>query len=419
MVNQVAGAVAIKINFLKMKKINLVILLVLFKILSLYSQSLESSSSKFKLKKLKFEEATLVSSYYTQNGNHSAVTGGIGTEKLNDSSNSFDLFFSHKDKKNRIHKIGIELGFDTYSSASSNNIDPSTRSSASGNDQRFYPSISWNRSNEKTGNSLGANISFSKEWDYTSFGSSINYGKSFNKKQTDVNVKASVFLDQWELIYPIELRSSSSGQGQFRQRNISKPRNTFDLTLALSHIVNKRFQLALIFEPNLQKGQLSTPYHRVYFKDTAKVFIENLPSTRMKLPLGFRANYFFGDHLVARTFYRFYKDDWGLKANTMELELAIKLSPFLTLTPSYRYYQQSAIDDFAEYKEHSIKEEFYSSDYDLSSFTSQGFGLGIKWKPLDGVWGVKHWDQIEMRYLHYDRSTDLSSDIVSLLLNFK
>ena len=329
------------------------------------------------------------------------------------------MFFSHKDKKNRIHKIGIELGFDTYSSASSNNIDPSTRSSASGNDQRFYPSISWNRSNEKTGNSLGANISFSKEWDYTSFGSSINYGKSFNKKQTDVNVKASVFLDQWELIYPIELRSSSSGQGQFRQRNISKPRNTFDLTLALSHIVNKRFQLALIFEPNLQKGQLSTPYHRVYFKDTAKVFIENLPSTRMKLPLGFRANYFFGDHLVARTFYRFYKDDWGLKANTMELELAIKLSPFLTLTPSYRYYQQSAIDDFAEYKEHSIKEEFYSSDYDLSSFTSQGFGLGIKWKPLDGVWGVKHWDQIEMRYLHYDRSTDLSSDIVSLLFNFK
>ena len=88
-----------------MKKINLVILLVLFKILSLYSQSLESSSSKFKLKKLKFEEATFISSYYNQNGNHSAVTGGTGTEKLNDSSNSFDLYFSHNDSKNRTHKI--------------------------------------------------------------------------------------------------------------------------------------------------------------------------------------------------------------------------------------------------------------------------------------------------------------------------
>lgn len=81
-----------------MKKINLIILFVLFKILSAFSQS-EEDNTGFKLKKLKFEEATLVSSYYTQNGNHSAVTGGIGTEKLNDSSNSFDLFFSHKDKK--------------------------------------------------------------------------------------------------------------------------------------------------------------------------------------------------------------------------------------------------------------------------------------------------------------------------------
>ena len=47
-----------------MKKINLIILFVLFKILSAFSQS-EEDNTGFKLKKLKFEEATLVSSYYT------------------------------------------------------------------------------------------------------------------------------------------------------------------------------------------------------------------------------------------------------------------------------------------------------------------------------------------------------------------
>ncbi|MBK8735791.1 MAG: hypothetical protein IPL98_07780 [Saprospiraceae bacterium] len=62
------------------------------------SQSREDNTG-FKLKKLKFEEATLVSSYYTQNGNHSAVTGGIGTEKLNDSSNSFGCFLAIRIKK--------------------------------------------------------------------------------------------------------------------------------------------------------------------------------------------------------------------------------------------------------------------------------------------------------------------------------
>ena len=48
-----------------------------------------------------------------------------------------------------------------------------------------------------------------------------------------------------------------------------------------------------------------------------------------------------------------------------------------------------------------------------------GFGVGMKWKPLDGVFGVKYWERLELRYLHYERNTDLNSDIVSLLINFK
>ncbi len=122
---------------------------------------------------------------------------------------------------------------------------------------------------------------------------------------------------------------------------------------------------------------------------------------------------------MGRTFYRFYRDDWGLTAHTVELEMPIKINPFLTITPSYRYYQQTAIDAFAGYKEHSISQAYYSSDYDLSAFKSHGIGVGMKWKPLDGVFGVKYWERLELRYLHYERNTDLNSDIVSLLINFK
>ena len=70
-------------------------------------------------------------------------------------------------------------------------------------------------------------------------------------------------------------------------------------------------------------------------------------------------------------------------------------------------------------KEHSISQAYYSSDYDLSAFKSHGVGVGMKWKPLDGVFGVKYWERLELRYLHYERNTDLNSDIVSLLINFK
>jgi hypothetical protein len=41
-----------------------------------------------------------------------------------------------------------------------------------------------------------------------------------------------------------------------------------------------------------QDGYLGLPFHRVYFND-AGVHVEALPSTRLKIPLGLRANYFY------------------------------------------------------------------------------------------------------------------------------
>jgi hypothetical protein len=74
-----------------MKKISLTVIgLYLFFIHS-FAQVTEHYNTNFKSKKLKLEEVNLVTSYYSQDGNHSAVTGGIGTEKLNDFANLLEL----------------------------------------------------------------------------------------------------------------------------------------------------------------------------------------------------------------------------------------------------------------------------------------------------------------------------------------
>lgn len=94
-----------------------------------------------KSRTLSFEEANLVSSYYNQNGNNSAVTGGIGTEKLSDISNSIDVVLVKYDKKGRKNKFSLDVGIDHYTSASSDMIDLKANSSASHADTRVYPSI--------------------------------------------------------------------------------------------------------------------------------------------------------------------------------------------------------------------------------------------------------------------------------------
>jgi hypothetical protein len=167
-----------------------------------------------------------------------------------------------------------------------------------------------------------------------------------------------------------------------------------------------------------QKGYLGLPFHRVYLNDNS-VHIEHLPGRRFKLPLGFRANYFVGDKLIIRSFYRYYQDDWGLKAHTAELETAIKLSPFFSVTPFYRFYTQQATDYFAPYQAHTAADEYFTSNYDQSSFNSNMLGAGIRLAPPKGIMGNSHFNMIEVRYGHYTRSNNLNSNIVSMNLRFK
>src|SRR5205809_1145736 len=88
-------------KYIYMKKLTLAAIGMYVSILSAFSQN--GPDTSFKPRKLKFEEANFVSSYYHQDGNNSAVTGGTGSEKLTDFSNSIDLTISGYDKKYRKH----------------------------------------------------------------------------------------------------------------------------------------------------------------------------------------------------------------------------------------------------------------------------------------------------------------------------
>lgn len=140
-------------------------------------------SSLYKSRKLKTDEVNFVSSYYKQDGNNSAVTGGIGTEKLTDFATTFDIKLSRYDLRKRKHTLTGELGIDVYSSASSDKIDPSTISSASSGDQRIYPSLGYAITNEEKGTTISANASISAEYDYFSKGLSLD-GQNCRKTRT-------------------------------------------------------------------------------------------------------------------------------------------------------------------------------------------------------------------------------------------
>lgn len=373
-----------------------------------------TDTSSYHSRKLRTEEVNFVSSYYVQDGNHSAVTGGIGTEQLTDFANAIDLKMSRTDSKGRHHALVFEAGIDSYTSASSDKIDPTTISSASHSDTRYYPSASYTVVNDSTRMSLGGSLSFSKEFDYTSVGTGLHVGRMSKDGNRELSLKLLAFFDQWKVILPIELRGEEAMLGIPAGNN----RNSFTASFTYSQVVNKRFQFAALLDVGYQQGLLATLYHRVYFNDNT-LKVERLPSSRLRIPVGLRASYFIDDRFIIRSFLRYYTDDWGMNSGTASIELPVKITPNLSLSPFYRYYTQTAVKYFAPYKQHNVNEEFYTCDYDLSDFDSHLAGINLRIVTANGILGIKKWNSIDVRYGHYLRTTDLVANTVTLAAKFR
>jgi hypothetical protein len=322
----------------------------------------------------------------------------------------------------RKHSYNIELGIDHHTAASSAYVSTTGASKMGGT--RIYPSFNWQVENEAKKTTFGLGASFSHEYTYTSFGFNALYSKKSKDNNREFTARGNLFLDRVKMVEPSELRPApaiitSASRGEESKNLIpSNPRNTFDAALSLSQIVNKRMQISFLTDGVVQNGYLGLPFYRVYFTDNS-VHIENLPSTRLKLPVGVRLNYFIGDKIILRSYYRFYVDNWGVKAHTASIEMPVKITPFISISPFYRYYVQTAANFFAPYGVHTEEDKYYSSDYDYSAFSSQYFGANLRLAPPNGVFHLKGFSALELRFGHYKQTTGLVANNISLNLNFK
>ena len=449
-----------------MKKISLTLVGLYLLFLSGYSQITERYNNIFKAKTLKLTEKNLVTRYYTQDGTHSAVTGGgtsilgtganavtlNGSEHLTDFANMLELKLVGYGETGLKHTILAGLGVDHHTAASQKYISTSGASSPGGT--RVYPSLNWTVENEDKGTEFGLGTYYSHEYNYSSIALDGHYGFK-NKSGGEFGAKVSAYFDQVTLLYPkddstmyktgtnmvnpyddfiIKTNASHSTGGGYYTGGVSASnkessdlpttgRNTYTGSLTYSQIINKRMDLALLLDVVKQDGYLGLPFHRVIFNNHLER-IEKLPSSRTKIPVGIRFNYFIGDKLIVRSYYRYYTDDWGLTAHTASIELPYKITPFFSISPFYRYYTQTATKYFAPLYGHKVDaianpvESYYTSNYASSAFSSNYYGLGMRTAPPNGV-GNTYLSALEIRYGHYSQSTDLNSNVISLHFTLK
>ncbi len=380
----------------------------------------QSSGSDYKNLDLKLTETNIITGYYTHTGNHSPITGGIGTQKLTDISNIVNLKFVNWDVFDHKHTLEVEVGLDHHTAASSAYVSKTGASRTGGT--RIYPSITYSTENSEKKTESGIGVSFSSEYTYHSYGINAHFTKKSKDDNREFSMQGHLFVDRVKMVEPSELRPvtvvTSASRGDDGNNVPSKGRNTLDATFSLSQVVNQKMQFAVTTDLVAQQGYLGLPFHRVYFND-GSVHIENLSSTRFKFPLGFRFNYFAGDKVILRSYYRYYADSWGVTSHTASLEVPVKITSFVSVSPFYRYYTQTAAHAFAPYETHTASDTYYTSNYDYSAFNANYAGVNFRIAPVKGVFGVKSFSVLELRYGFYEQTTGLKAQNVSLNLRFK
>ncbi len=355
-------------------------------------------------------------SYYTQEGDHSAVTGGAGTEKL-------QVQMAMLKGKHRItprKTIFWNAGCDFITSASTDNID-FVRSSASYKDQRANGMIGYGYTDRKQTEwqvSAGASM----ESDYLSYPlkASVALPKK-NKQQWQFKAEFAFDDLRWgrlnpdyqrpvTVVYPKELR--------YRQWYDTYRRTSGTLIVAHHSDINLKTTLSLYGSFALQEGLLSTPFHRIYFNNDS-VAVEQLPETRIKLAFSGELRRFAGHHYIAKTSASIYSDNYGINAMSLEEDLSRKIRPGFYLGPFFRVYGQTASKYFAKKGAHIPGEHHYTSDYDLSEFYAVQAGFSLQLYPAGNVFKVLPVTMINFRGSYYHRSDGLHFLTTSLLITIK
>lgn len=402
------------------------------------------------------DEATIdiIGGYYQQDGSHGAVEGGRGTQQLTDVPPAIIVNVP----LDTVSRLSVNVGADFYSSASTDRIDFAL-STPSAHDVRIHGDFGYSREQKAKGTIWGAGAGVSKEYDYLSFNVAGSFAKTSRDGNRQLSLAGQVFFDRVTLITPLELRPGYTGNITGKGNYGSDTRQTYNFTATYSQVLTKRLQAAISTELVSQNGLLSTPFHRVYFWDNpdpnlapsagsdfvarsaTAARIEALPRARFKYPVSLRLNYYATDLVQIRGFYRFYNDNFGVAAHTLELELPVKVTPFFVLYPFYRYHTQTAATYFAPFAQHSISDQYYTSDYDLSAFSANKVGLGLRYSPVYGIGRfrvpgknaqglprVMRFKSLDLRYAHYQQTgsssyaaqdrADLTANIVSFDLGF-
>lgn len=223
-------------------------------------------------------------------------------------------------------------------------------------------------------------FAYSDESDYTSYVGALNYSVALNQKNTTASVGWAHNAD-----------SVRDDLGVWQDKRVDSVFVGAVQLLSPKSFVT--FNLSYVNE----SGYLTDPYRGVIFVATNFDDLQKNPFDPSTDPevrpderergIAYLAYNHFIDPLngAAECIYRFSTDTWDINAHMVDLRWHQKIGPHIVLSPSFRYYVQSAADFYYPGLVPTPAPEHYSSDYRLSELQTFNYGVRLTWRVHEHV----------------------------------
>ncbi|HFQ13890.1 MAG TPA: DUF3570 domain-containing protein [Gammaproteobacteria bacterium] len=215
---------------------------------------------------------------------------------------------------------------------------------------------------------------------------SLNYTRS---SENDYEARTAAFGISQELFGNMMTVSMGYAQGndvvgKRGDASFSEDVKRQQYKLGLSQILTRNLLLNLGFETVTDEGYLNNPYRSVRYRDASSARgysyePEKYPRTRTSNAAAVRLIYHLPIRASLHGEYRLFDDSWGITASHMQIGYTHGWRDRWIFDLKYRVYTQTKADFYADLFPYSQSQNFYGRDKEISTFSSQTFGLGVSY----------------------------------------
>lgn len=292
--------------------------------------------------------------------------------------------------------LSLRADYDSVSGASPTGaVKLQTTSSASGGAplasfeaERTAVGADWETSlSNETRLTLAGDQSSQKTYSSAGLGGSV--ASDFNQRNTTLVFGASYSTDTIKPTNGINTELTAINAATVRATSEEKKQT--DLQLGITQVLTRQALLQLNLIHSQAAGYMTNPYKIVSVVDpvTGETGLnpartEKRPDQRDSNAFYAQLNYAF-DSGVLYSSYRYFQDDWGIKAHTVEFKYRQPITERLYVQPNIRLYTQSAANFYRSMLySNEILPAYASADYRLAKMQTQSLGVKLGYKPLSG-----------------------------------